>query len=128
MKILFASRHAPTQQQVDELRNCFSTPFELEQKNITFSDLQSVENAIHGYDFAIIVLPQTLAMRVGYEYAKDPNKWGKILTAESAPVFAEDGKIREFKHICFRLPNGEKLIDIALKQKQEQEEGELFKI
>ncbi len=104
--ILFASRHALTEEQVTDAKRLWGDDCEIVQQPILFTDVQSVKTATADVDVLIAVLPQHLAFRVGAIAGMGgmfrTSNWArKVWTAESKPVPAADGAPRMFTHVAF---------------------------
>lgn len=101
-------------------------------KNIVWENIEHVKYVAGTHDVLIGVFPQYLATAIGYEagmakmagilkgqirtksgqiyddeLANEAVWTDKIIMAESAPAFAEDGTTRIFKHVCFKNIHGE---------------------
>lgn len=106
-KILWASRHPMTAEQVADVRRLLDD-VDIVTEAIVWTDIKSVQTAAARCDVLIAVFPQAVALRIGYlagvwsTGADESLAWtGRIWTAESAPVAAAHGQERTFKHVRF---------------------------
>lgn len=116
--IKFLSRHPLTKEQLEDIKNLFGDNFILEQKNKVFTDIESVRAELQDCDFCIAVLPQKLALQVGFFFGsasvsglnQEDMIFSKLVTALSVPVMADDGQTRKFVHSGFFTICGEKWV------------------
>ena len=113
VKVLFASRHPMTAEQAADCRRIWGGDVEVAAEAIVFTDVESVRQATEGVDALIAVLPQGLALQVGWlngQHAASGSAvlaWtDKIVTAVSVPAPAAHGTERVFRHAGFVRPDG----------------------
>jgi len=107
-KVIWASRHALTAEQIDDAGRIWPGA-EIEARNVTFrgvADLQALANE-PGVVAVVAVMPQALAMRVGYLRGARGGWVRRVYTAVSVPAHAVEGETRQFAHAGFVDSRGE---------------------
>lgn len=104
-KILFASRHQPSPEQLAELGRAFPDGYSLEVRDILWEGFKHVYAISQDYDFVIGVFPQYLIAELAYWSGYDCGWYHslgcKIVLSVSSSISAPDGTIRPFVHQKF---------------------------
>ena len=107
MRVIFASRHEPTGEQVADLRSILGGEVRVEVRALVWANEDEVERVADISDVLVGVFPQALALRIGYLGGIEVEHPGtapwvrRVWTSETVPVAARDGEARRFAHVRF---------------------------